>query len=46
MLDKTVATLADAVKDVPDGATLLVGGFGASGIPTELLCALLDQGAR
>jgi 3-oxoadipate CoA-transferase alpha subunit len=46
MLDKTVASLADAVQDVPDGATLLVGGFGASGIPTELLVALLDQGAR
>lgn len=46
MLDKTFHSPADAVKDVPDGATLLVGGFGASGIPTELLCALLDQGAR
>ena len=46
MLDKTVASLADAVKDVHDGATILVGGFGASGIPTELLLALLDQGAR
>ena len=46
MLDKTVATLADAVKDIRDGATLLVSGFGASGIPTELLVALLEQGAR
>jgi len=46
MLDKTVPTLADAVRDIHDGATLLVSGFGASGIPTELLVALLDQGAR
>ena len=46
MLDKTVPTLADAVRDIHDGATLLVGGFGAAGIPTELLVALLDQGAR
>jgi 3-oxoadipate CoA-transferase, alpha subunit len=46
VLDKTVASCAEAVKDVPDGATLLVGGFGASGVPTELLVALLDQGAR
>jgi 3-oxoadipate CoA-transferase alpha subunit len=46
MLDKTVPTLADAVRDIHDGATLLVSGFGASGIPTELLLALLDQGAR
>jgi 3-oxoadipate CoA-transferase alpha subunit len=46
MLDKTVPTLADAVRGIHDGATLLVSGFGASGIPTELLVALLDQGAR
>lgn len=46
MLDKTVATLQDAVAGVHDGATLLIGGFGSSGVPTELICALLDQGAR
>ncbi len=46
MLDKTVASLTDAVRGVPDGAVLLVGGFGVSGVPQELLCALLDQGAR
>jgi acyl CoA:acetate/3-ketoacid CoA transferase alpha subunit len=33
MLDKTVATLAAAVKDIRDGATLLVSGFGSSGVP-------------
>jgi 3-oxoadipate CoA-transferase alpha subunit len=46
MLDKTVATLEEAVAGVQDGATLLIGGFGSSGVPTELICALLDQGAR
>lgn len=46
MLDKTVATLEDAVAGVRDGATLLIGGFGSSGVPTELICALLDQGAK
>jgi len=46
MLDKTIATLEAAVADVPDGAVILIGGFGASGVPTELICALLDQGAR
>ena len=46
MLDKTVATLEAAVAGVQDGATILIGGFGASGVPTELICALLDQGAR
>lgn len=46
MLDKTVASCAEAVKDVHDGATLLLGGFGSSGVPTELTLALLEQGAR
>ena len=46
MLDKRVATLADAVAGVQDGATVLVGGFGNSGIPGELVGALLEQGAR
>lgn len=46
MLDKTVTTMEEAVRGVPDGAVLLVGGFGVSSVPTELLRALLDQGAR
>ena len=46
MLDKTVQSLAEAVAGVRDGATLLIGGFGGSGIPTDLLRALLDQGAK
>lgn len=46
MLDKRVATLADAVAGVPDGATVLIGGFGSSGVPVELTHALLEQGAR
>ena len=46
MLDKRVATLADAVAGVPDGGTVLIGGFGSSGVPVELTHALLEQGAR
>lgn len=45
MLDKTMASLDEAVADVKDGATILIGGFGASAVPTELLKALLRQGA-
>ena len=45
MIDKRVATLAEAVAGVPDGATVLVGGFGNSGVPVELVHALLEQGA-
>ena len=44
-LDKTVATPAEAVADVPDGASLAVGGFGLSGNPVQLIEALLEQGA-
>ncbi|MCZ2262275.1 CoA transferase subunit A [Isoptericola sp. QY 916] len=43
-LDKTVATAADAVADVPDGASLAVGGFGLSGNPVALIEALLARG--
>ena len=46
MLDKRVWSLAAAVDGVKDGATVLIGGFGNSGIPIELTHALLDQGAR
>ena len=45
MIDKTFLSVAEAVADIPDGATVMVGGFGASGSPIELLHALIDQGA-
>lgn len=44
-IDKTLATVAEAVADIPQGASLAVGGFGLSGNPTHLIEALLDQGA-
>jgi 3-oxoadipate CoA-transferase, alpha subunit len=46
VIDKRVATLTEAVADIRDGATVLVGGFGNSGVPVELVHALLEQGAR
>jgi 3-oxoadipate CoA-transferase alpha subunit len=36
----------EAVADVPDGATVLIGGFGPSGVPVELVDALRRRGAR
>ncbi len=45
MLNKIVDTLGEAVADVPDGASILIGGFGV-GIAEGLLVALLRQGAR
>jgi 3-oxoadipate CoA-transferase alpha subunit len=44
VIDKRVATVADAVEGIEDGATVLVGGFGASGVPVQLVHALLDRG--
>jgi 3-oxoacid CoA-transferase subunit A len=45
-MNKIVASAAEAVADVQDGASLAVGGFGLSGIPWILIKALLDQGAK
>ena len=46
MIEKQVASLADAVADVADGATVMIGGFGTAGLPNELVGALLEQGAK
>src|SRR5690625_976535 len=43
---KVIATVDEAVANITDGSTILVGGFGPSGVPEDLLVALLDQGAR
>jgi 3-oxoadipate CoA-transferase alpha subunit len=45
MIDKRVASAAEAVVDIPDGATVMIGGFGEAGSPIELIHALIDQGA-
>lgn len=44
-MDKTVSSVADAVRDIPDGASLAVGGFGLCGVPIRLIEALLEQGS-
>jgi 3-oxoadipate CoA-transferase alpha subunit len=46
MINKIVESAQAAVADVPDGATILIGGFGGAGMPHELIDALIDQGAR
>lgn len=45
MIDKTCPSVHEAVADIPCGATVMVGGFGASGSPVELIHTLIDQGA-
>ncbi len=46
MINKIVASTTEALADVPDGATILIGGFGGAGQPIELVEALIAQGAR
>ena len=46
MIDKTAPSLSAAVADVHDGATVMIGGFGTAGMPSELIDALIAQGAR
>lgn len=45
-MDKTVRNAADAVDEIGDGAVVMIGGFGGSGAPIELIHALIDKGPR
>ena len=45
MIDKTFSSVPAALADVPDGATVMVGGFGGAGMPNELIDGLIAQGA-
>jgi len=46
MIDKIVPTAEAALAGVPDGATIMIGGFGGAGQPAELIDALIAQGAK
>lgn len=46
MINKIVNSAKDAVADIFDGATVMIGGFGEAGSPIELIHALIDQGAK
>lgn len=45
-MDKVYRSAAEAIADIPNGATLLVGGFGLVGIPENLIMALRDGGVK
>jgi len=45
MIDKIVPSLDQAVADISDGATVMIGGFGTAGMPSALIDALIRQGA-
>jgi len=46
MINKKAESPAAAVADIPDGATVMIGGFGEAGSPIELIHALIDHGPR
>ncbi len=46
MMNKVVASADEAVKDIANGATLVVGGFGLCGIPENLIQALVKRGVK
>lgn len=46
MINKTVDSIADALNDIPDGATIMIGGFGTAGTPDLLVEGLIETGAK
>lgn len=46
MVNKQVASIQEAVAGIQDGSTVMIGGFGTAGMPSELIDALIEQGAR
>ena len=46
MINKIVASAEEAMHDIQDGATVLIGGFGTAGMPSELIDALIARGAK
>ncbi|UUZ67148.1 3-oxoacid CoA-transferase subunit A [Polaromonas sp. P2-4] len=46
MINKIARSIAEALADVKDGSTVLIGGFGTAGIPNELIDGLIEQGAK
>ena len=46
MINKIIPSLEQAVADIADGSTILIGGFGGAGMPSALIAALIAQGAR
>ncbi|MCU1483133.1 MAG: succinyl-CoA--3-ketoacid-CoA transferase [Subtercola sp.] len=45
-MDKTLTSVADAVRGIPSGSSIAVGGFGTAGVPDALVNALLESGAE
>jgi len=46
MIDKTSASIHEAIRQINDGSTVMIGGFGTAGQPAELIDALIEHGAK
>ncbi len=46
MINKIINSVDEAVADIFDGATVMIGGFGEAGSPIELIHALIDKGSK
>jgi 3-oxoacid CoA-transferase subunit A len=44
-VNKVFATAEEAVADIADGSSVMIGGFGLCGIPENLIAALVKKGA-
>jgi len=45
-MNKVVSSADEAIRDIPDGATIMIGGFGLCGIPENLIRALVRKGTK
>jgi 3-oxoacid CoA-transferase subunit A len=45
-MNKVVANADEAIRDIPNGATIMIGGFGLCGIPENLIQALVRRGTK
>jgi len=46
VIQKIIPSVAEALRDIADGSTIFISGFGGAGLPILLLDALLEQGAK
>jgi len=46
VIQKIIPSVAEALRDIADGSTILISGFGGAGLPIYLLDALYEQGAK
>ena len=46
MINKSTVSLTEALSQIKDGSTIMIGGFGTAGQPTELIDGLIELGIK